>query len=70
MQERCAIDDCDSTQSLDLHLPGSKNHIYVCAKLGCPGHRLAVTDLPYNLNRLVSEINYFGHGDEEDFRGI
>ncbi|WP_455382384.1 hypothetical protein [Salinispira pacifica] len=70
INQRCSLDECDSTNSLDLHLPGGKNHIYVCAKLGCPGHRLSVTDLPYNLNRAVSEINFFGHGDEELFRGI
>ncbi len=70
VHEKCALEECDSTRSLDLQLPGGRNHIYVCAKLGCPGHRLAVTDLPYNLNRIVSEINYFGHGDEELFSGI
>ena len=70
VDEACALPACGSKRSLALHLPGGRNRIYVCAKLGCPGHRLAVTHLPYNLNRAVSEINYFGHGEEELFRGI
>jgi hypothetical protein len=29
-----------------------------------------VSALPSSIARSVSEINYFGHGDEESFQGI
>ncbi len=66
----CPEEDCNSDQSLLMHLPGGRNHIHVCAKLGCPGHKLDVKDLPNKLIDSVSEINFFGAGADEIFGGI
>ncbi len=70
VDELCPTDDCGSSKSILLHLPGVKNGIYVCARLGCPAHYLSVTNLPRGIVERVSEINYFGHGEEEMFSGI
>ncbi len=70
VDETCTLPECGSPKSLALHLPGGKNRIYVCSRLGCPGHRLAIAEVPSTLNSLVSEINYFGHGEEEIFGGV
>jgi len=72
MTEReCIIDTCDSDTHAVVHLPGEGNKIYVCARMGCPGHYLDVRNLPPTIIQSVSEINYFGvQGEEEMFRGI
>ena len=49
---------------------GGTNSIYVCARLGCPWHRMDISRMPDAVQRSVSEINYFGHGEEEAFQGI
>jgi hypothetical protein len=66
----CGEKDCSSESAIKLLLPGGKNSIYVCAKLGCPGHLLDVVDLPRDIVRTVSGINYFGVGSEKFFGGI
>jgi hypothetical protein len=63
---RCNIEGCNSDQAIELHLPGGKNKIYVCARLGCPGHELEVPDLPAPVSDSVSRINFFGAGSIED----
>ena len=66
----CTMEGCDSDRSLLLLLPGAKNQIHVCAKLGCPGHHLEINDLPHELIDSVSDINFFGAGADEIFGGI
>ncbi len=63
----CEQKGCDSEKCVLLMLPGGKNKIHVCAKLGCPGHALEIVDLPQKLVRSVSVINYFGAGSEDLF---
>ena len=70
VDEPCEQEGCGSTRCIVLHLPGPANRIYVCARLGCPWHRMDISDLPEAVSRSVSEINYFGHGEEESFQGI
>jgi hypothetical protein len=69
MTERyaCIQKGCGSEKSVLLMLPGSKNKIHVCARLGCPGHVLDMVDMPQKLVRSVSVINYFGSGSEDLF---
>ena len=53
-------------------LPGKKNKILLCARLGCPGHRIEISRMQENIVKKVSEINYFGSGLGDDifFRGV
>ena len=70
VRERCEREGCGSEECILFHLPGLKNRIHVCARLGCPWHRMDISDLPSSVARSVSSINYFGAGEEEAFRGI
>lgn len=70
VDEPCLHPGCGCTTCIVFRLPGGSNRIFVCARLGCPWHRLEVSELPKALARSVSEINYFGHGDDEAFQGI
>jgi hypothetical protein len=69
-EEPCEQEGCDSTKCIVFRLPGGANRIYVCARLGCPWHRMDISELPESVSRSVSEINYFGHGEEDAFQGI
>jgi hypothetical protein len=62
---RCSLKGCGSEESILLVLPGGKNMIHVCARLGCPGHELEIADMPQEVVRSVSGINYFGAGSDE-----
>jgi hypothetical protein len=66
----CGRVECDSRHNLLFHLPGEHNFVYVCARLGCPEHSIVIGGIPHHLNKIVSEINYFGYGEEEQFKGI
>jgi hypothetical protein len=66
----CAQKGCGSEKSVVLMLPGGKNKIHVCARLGCPGHVLDINDMPHELVQSVSGINYFGAGPDDLFDGI
>lgn len=67
----CGSIECDSNRSLELHLPGSGNRIFVCARLGCPDHSIVLGGLSHDVTEAVDRINFFGHGeDEEAFGGI
>lgn len=61
----CEQKGCGSDKSIVLVLPGGKNRIHVCARLGCPGHVLEIVDLPQQVVRSVSGINYFGAGSDD-----
>ncbi len=69
-QYACMQDGCGSEKSVLLMLPGSKNKIHVCARMGCPGHTLEINDLPHELVQSVNIINYFGAGTEDLFGGV
>lgn len=66
----CTQKGCGSERSLLLHLPGGKNKIHVCARLGCPGHEMEIVDLPHGIVHSVSAINYFGEGSDDLFGNI
>ncbi|MFP3959665.1 MAG: hypothetical protein ACLFUM_07005 [Spirochaetaceae bacterium] len=66
VDRRCDEEGCGSDRAIELHLPGGKNKIYVCARLGCPGHQLEVPDLPSPVSETVSRINFFGAGSIDD----
>jgi hypothetical protein len=68
--EPCERPGCGCARCIVFHLPGGANRILVCARLGCPWHRMDVSELSKAVSRSVSEINYFGHGEEEAFQGI
>jgi hypothetical protein len=63
----CTFSGCDSHQGIIMRLPGAKNQIHVCARLGCPGHKLEIKDLPRSLVNTVSKINFFGAGTHDYF---
>jgi hypothetical protein len=66
----CTERGCTADAAIKLLLPGGKNAIHVCARLGCPGHLLDIVDLPRDVVRAVSGINYFGAGGDKMFGGI
>ena len=66
----CTQKGCGSDRSILLMLPGGKNKIHVCARLGCPGHALDIKDMPRQLVRSVNVINYFGAGVNDLFGDV
>lgn len=70
VQDSCDQPDCRTKEHIMFLLPGGKNKIFECARLGCPGHSIDIRDLPAQFSRAVSEINYFGVQADEIFRGI
>lgn len=69
VERRCGRLGCGSDRSLKLRLPGEGNAIFVCAKLGCPDHTIVVGDVPAPVIEQVSEINFFGYGDDDEIFG-
>jgi len=70
MKAMCSEPGCGTDEHMAFILPGGKNRIYECARLGCPGHRIDIYDLPDQFSRALSEINYFGVQSDEIFKGI
>lgn len=70
VEEPCTQPGCGSTKCILFLLPGGTNRIYVCARHGCPWHRMDISELPKSVSRSVSEVNYFGHGEDDAFQGI
>ena len=66
----CPIDGCDEKHGILLTLPGGQNSIIVCGKLGCPGHHINVTQVTAGISESISNINYFGLGEEDPFSGF
>ena len=66
VDRRCRNPSCGSTQSLKLTLPGENNAIYVCARLGCPDHEIAVHELSSRASRAVSGINFPSYSAEDE----
>lgn len=61
----CSEPGCACQRSILLGLPGGKNAVHICARLGCPGHLLEIVELPEQVVRAVSGINFFGAGSDE-----
>lgn len=70
VQRPCEEEGCDSKEQIALYLPGRNNHIYVCPKVACPHHLLVVEEMPAEVLEIISEINYFGTGQDEIFGGV
>ncbi len=71
VERECGLMECDSRRSLVFHLPGNENTIAVCARLGCPDHRIVVGGAPQRVQEEVNRINFFGYGiDDDAFGGI
>lgn len=63
----CDEEDCGSDTGIVFYLPGDHNRVHVCAKLNCPSHRLEIIDVPNDLVRTISHINFFGEGIDDMF---
>ncbi len=61
----CSQKGCGSGKSVLLLLPGGRNKVHVCARLGCPGHQLEIKDMSPQAVRSVNVINYFGAGGDD-----
>jgi hypothetical protein len=66
----CPIDGCDEKKGIRLSLPGGQNSIIVCGKLGCPGHHINVARVAEGVSESLSNINFFGEGEDELFSAI
>lgn len=66
IDRQCDIEGCSCTRGIELVLPGEKNVIHVCARLGCPGHRLVLAGMSQPVSDSLSGINFFGAGSLED----
>ena len=70
VKRNCNYEGCDSQDSFILPFPGGQNKIYVCARLGCPGHHIEVQEVSGNIIEQVDEINYFQTYEDDLFQGI
>ncbi|MFP4301507.1 MAG: hypothetical protein ACLFPW_10885 [Spirochaetaceae bacterium] len=61
----CDLEGCSCKKSIELMLPEDSGVVYVCARLGCPGHRIELKELPKSVSETVSRINFIGEGDDE-----
>ncbi|TVQ26367.1 MAG: hypothetical protein EA382_05570 [Spirochaetaceae bacterium] len=67
---QCGAAGCDSERRIKLLLPRPGDFISACNRLGCPDHMIVVGGASPAVTALVSEINFFGYGDDEAFQGI
>jgi len=63
---KCPVEGCDETSGIIMRLPGLKNTITVCGKLGCPGHHIDIFKVPEGVSEQISSINFFGTGMMDD----
>lgn len=66
VNRRCGNAACTSTRGLKFSLPGHENAIYVCARLGCPDHRIVINTVPQSIAQEVNEIQYSARGIEDE----
>lgn len=64
-RDQCTQPGCQSGQGIVFYLPGKKNRIFVCARLGCPGHRIDIFNQPPAVSEEVSEINFLDAQEED-----
>ncbi len=62
----CEVEGCGCNRSIMLTLPDGRSHVYVCARLGCPGHAMEMAELPPSVSRSISSINFLGARAMED----
>lgn len=62
----CDIEGCSSNRGIVLHLPGGKNSVTVCARLGCPGHHIDIASIPEPVIQSVNKLNFFGTSSVDD----
>jgi hypothetical protein len=60
VKQKKACSTCGSAKIFVMHLPGAQNKILVCAKFGCPWHKIVVEDVSDKATAVVDDINYFG----------
>jgi len=70
VDDPCSQAGCKSNRAIMFTLEGKVNKIYVCAKLGCPGHRMEIVNLLPRVLEQVSDINYFGAQADDIFMEI
>ena len=67
----CPEPGCGSRRGIRLRLPGGRNAVTVCGRLGCPGHHIDISSVPPGVSDTLSNINFFGEGleigDDEPF---
>lgn len=61
---RCARPGCGSASAILLALPGGRNRILVCARLGCAGHHLDAEGVEPGAVAAIDDIHYFGFVDD------
>lgn len=68
----CDVEGCSCSRAIMLTLPDGKSRVYVCARLGCPGHAIDIAGMPADVSQTISSINFFGAGslDEDWFDEI
>ncbi len=66
IERQCDVEGCSSHRGIEFRLPGGRNRIEVCARLGCPGHKIVLGDLGKPVEDTISGINFFGAGSLED----
>jgi len=66
----CGAEGCSSSNRIVFQLPNPGDRITACARLGCPDHVIVAGGLPTKLSQQISEINFFGYGEDEQFHGI
>lgn len=69
-RDECEQEGCTTENHIVLTLPGKDNRILVCSKLNCPGHKIDIRNLPSEITESISDINYFGAGFDDIFKGI
>lgn len=62
VKRECPEGCCD--ECIVLALPGD-NKIFVCARLGCPGHHLHIAEMPESIIAQVDDINFSGEGSQD-----
>jgi len=58
IDEPCNEEDCSSGKGFCFYLPGGHNRIHVCARLGCPGHVMEISELAEDVRDDLSRINF------------
>ncbi len=61
----CGHEGCACRRAIVFALPGGANRIYVCARLGCAGHRMEIVHVSRRVLKQVSAINYDRLGAED-----
>gem|GEM_PF-39980 len=70
VEETCAEAGCGTGKHIQLLLPGGKNRVLVCGRLGCSGHRLDIKDVSGQIVKKLNEINFSGTQIEDYYGGI